>query len=41
MIKHQMTEQQLAAVKQALAALNLVDGDIEWQERSVTRKVVL
>ena len=29
------------AMKLALAALGLVEGDIEWQERSMTRKVVL
>jgi hypothetical protein len=29
------------ALKMALAALGLVDDDIEWQERSITRKVVL
>jgi hypothetical protein len=29
------------ALKLALAALGLVEGDIEWQERSMTRKVVL
>jgi hypothetical protein len=29
------------ALKLALAALGLVDDDIEWQERSITRKVVL
>lgn len=31
----------IEAMKQALAALGLVDDDIEWQERSITRKVVL
>ena len=34
-----MTDREL--MQQALAVLGLVDGDIEWQDRSLTRKVVL
>jgi hypothetical protein len=36
-----MTHTEAEALKLALAALGLVDDDIEWQERSITRKVVL